>query len=159
MALDALVLLGCRVGPPPLRGAAARRAARAAEAYGAGLAPLVVVSGGRRWGDLVEADALAGALRERGVPESALHLERRSLTTRGNARHSAEVLGKLGAKTVGIVTCDWHLPRALVCFRRAGVGAEPIPAPSPEVFGVRKLKRAVREWGASVIDRVLMLPW
>jgi len=157
--LDALVLLGCRTGPGPLPGAAERRTQRAAEAYHAGLGRLLLVSGGRRWAGQVEADTLAAALRERGVPDHVLHLERASLTTRENARHSAALLAKLGAKTVGLVTSDWHLPRALACFRRMGVQAEGLPAPSGDLRGLGRAWRALREFVASLIDRVVMLTW
>src|SRR6185295_11973474 len=76
VALDALVLLGCRVAPGALSPPAARRAARAAEAYREGLAPRIVVSGGQCWEGVREADALAEELVRRGVPEAAILLER-----------------------------------------------------------------------------------
>jgi len=157
--LDALVLLGCRTGPGPLPGAAERRTQRAAEAYHAGLGRLLLVSGGRRWGGQVEADVLASALRERGVPDHVLHLERASLTTRDNARYSAALLAKLGAKTVGLVSSDWHLPRALACFRRMGVDAEGVPAPSPDLRHLGRAWRRAREYVAWLIDRLVMLTW
>jgi len=157
--LDALVLLGCRTGPGPLPGAAERRTQRAAEAYHAGLGRLLLVSGGRRWGGEVEADVLAAALRERGVPDHVLHLERASLTTRENARYSARLLAELGAKTVGLVSSDWHLPRALACFRTMGVEAEGVPAPSPDLRGFRRALRAAREAVSLILDRLVMLTW
>jgi len=159
MALDALVLLGCRATRGELPGAAARRVRRAAEAYHAGLAPRVVVSGGRPWPDGVEADLLARALEAQGVPESALVLERESRTTRENAARSAVVLANLRAVRVGLVSCDWHLPRAIACFRRAGVLVEPLPAPSPPVSAVRRALRAVRERGAAMVDGAVNARW
>jgi uncharacterized SAM-binding protein YcdF (DUF218 family) len=110
---DALVLLGCPVRGTPLSGAAARRVERASSAYREGLAPTIVVSGGRSWNGRVEADALADALALRGVPREALLLERESRTTHENAVQTARVLLASGLRSVGVVTCDWHLPRAL----------------------------------------------
>jgi len=156
---DALVLLGCRTGPGPLPGAAERRTQNAAEAYHAGLGRLLLVSGGRRWGGEVEADVLATALRARGVPDHVLHLERASLTTRDNARYSAALLAKLGARTVGIVTSDWHVPRALACFRRMGVDAEAVPALTPNLRGMGLAWRRARERVSWLIDRAVMLTW
>lgn len=159
MRFDALVLLGCRVTAGSLPGAAARRVARAAAAYADGLSARVVVSGGRAWDGLVEADALGAELEQAGVPASALTLERASRTTLENARLTAPLLVDLGAKSVGLVSCDWHLPRALWCFRRAGVVAEPVPAASPSLPALRRGLRAAREHGAWLFNRAEALAW
>jgi uncharacterized SAM-binding protein YcdF (DUF218 family) len=156
MPFDALVLLGCRVGQGPLVGAGGRRVRRTAEAYHAGLGRVVLVTGGREWGGELEANMMARALRQQGVPDAVLHLERRSLTTLENARYSAPVLAELGVKTVGLVSCDWHMRRALWCFRRVGVKAEPLPAPSG-LRGLRLLGRVLRERGAWLFDGAALL--
>ncbi len=126
--VDAVVLLGCRIGPsgrPML--AATRRAETAARAYREGIAKVIVVSGGRRWGPYAEATALAEELARLGVPDEAIVAELCSLSTHENAVFSAAILRRLGARTAGIVTCWWHLPRALANFRAAGVDALGIP--------------------------------
>lgn len=130
---DALVVLGCRIAPsgcpaPP----AARRAARAANAFLAGVAPVVVVSGGRRWGAHIEARAIGGALLRAGVPTGAVVEELCSLSTCENAIFSAAVLRRLGARRAAIVTCPWHMPRALANFRDAGVDAWALPTETVE---------------------------
>jgi uncharacterized SAM-binding protein YcdF (DUF218 family) len=84
-------------------------------------AALVVCSGGRRWPDGVEADAMARELARAGVPERAIVRERCSLTTRENARYTAAVLGRRGIQRATVVTCSWHLPRALAFFADAGL--------------------------------------
>jgi uncharacterized SAM-binding protein YcdF (DUF218 family) len=156
---DALVLLGCKVTADALPGAAARRVARAASAYHDGWSARVVVSGGRAWAGVVEADALAAELEKMGVPRSHLVLERASRTTLENARLTAPLLAELGARTVGIVSCDWHLARALWCFRAAGLVAEAVPAPSPPVSPFRRSLRGARERGAWLLDRAVALAW
>jgi uncharacterized SAM-binding protein YcdF (DUF218 family) len=125
---DAIVLLGCRIGPSgrPLL-PAMRRAETAARAYHRGVAPVLVVSGGRRWGEHAEATALARELGREGVPESAIVEELCSLSTHENAVFSAAILRRLGARRAAIVTCWWHMPRALANFRAAGVDAVAIP--------------------------------
>src|SRR5689334_13411682 len=90
---DAIVVLGCRILPtgrpsPP----AARRAMAAARAYEQGVAPIIVASGGRRWGTHVEARVLRQELCRRGVPEAAVVEELCSLSTYENAIFSAAVL-------------------------------------------------------------------
>jgi uncharacterized SAM-binding protein YcdF (DUF218 family) len=156
---DALVLLGCRVTAEGLPGPAARRVTRAAAAYREGRAERIVVSGGRAWEGVVEADALAAELETAGVPRSALVLERTSRTTLENARLTAPILVQLGARRVGVVSCDWHLARALWCFRRAGITAEPVPAPSPALPPLRRSLRGAKERGAWLLDRAVALAW
>lgn len=118
---DAIVVLGCRVhlsGVPTET--AKRRAARAAQAYAEQIAPLILVSGGRRWGAHAEARVIAEELVRGGIPREALAEELCSLTTFENAIFSSAILRKLGAKRVALVTCAWHMERALHNFRNAG---------------------------------------
>lgn len=146
MKVDALVLLGCRVeGLAELSAPARRRAERAALAYREAGPRFVIASGGRRWNGVCEADALGHTLIALGVDESAVVRERASLTTRENARYSARLLRERGVSTVGVVTCDWHLERALACFRREGVEAAGIPAASPPISPLEGRLRAWRE--------------
>ncbi len=153
MSYEALVLLGCRVAAGTLPPPAARRVARAARTFEAGLAPRVVVSGGRRWDGIVEADRLALELTRLGVPESAVLRERESWTTRDNAIRTARLLAPLGVRRIGVVSCDWHLPRALWSFRREGFDAEGVPALTPPLAARRKIALFLREQGAWLLDR------
>jgi uncharacterized SAM-binding protein YcdF (DUF218 family) len=111
---------------------------------------VVVVSGGRRWGDDVEADAMARELALRGVPERAIVRERCSFSTRENARFTAEVLARRGACRVTLVTCPWHMERAVALFARTGLAVEPIAA------GGRDAPWPSRAWRWGV-ERVLTL--
>jgi uncharacterized SAM-binding protein YcdF (DUF218 family) len=158
VSFDALVVLGCRVSEP-LMGAALRRVDRAARAYRERLAPAIVVSGGRSWDGVVEADAFADALALLGVPREALVLERDSKTTHENAVMTARLLLPEGRRSVGIVSCDWHLPRALYCFRRAGFSGVGIEAPSPPISRGRRVLRALRERGAWLYVRAVARGW
>jgi uncharacterized SAM-binding protein YcdF (DUF218 family) len=140
---DAIVVLGCRVlvsgRPSP---AAARRVATAARAYRDGVAPFVIASGGRRWGAHAEARVLSIELRRDGVPDRAILQDLWSMTTYENAIFSAALLRRLGARSAAIVTCAWHMPRALQNFREAGIDARALPAPDARVrLHVRVLRR------------------
>jgi uncharacterized SAM-binding protein YcdF (DUF218 family) len=158
--LHALVLLGCRIEPAgELTAAARRRALTAVRAFQDGLAPLVIVSGGRRWFGVSEAEALSSELERRGVPGPAIVQELRSLSTCENARNVARILAERNLRSVGLVTCDWHMPRALASFRRAGISAEPISAPSPTMPWYARVYRSQRERVSFVVDRFATWGW
>jgi cyclophilin family peptidyl-prolyl cis-trans isomerase/vancomycin permeability regulator SanA len=149
-----IVVLGCavafgesgRLAPGPLQ----RRVETAVGTYAdlrlSGVAEtLVIASGGRRWGRAVEADAMAAELSARGVPASAIIRERASLSTRDNARFAAAALARRGLRSALLVTCAWHMPRALALFARAGVDVTPVAAAGPRPTTSQKLWRRARE--------------
>src|SRR6185503_18091571 len=98
-------------------------------------------------------DRLAEELVRQGVPREALLLERESTRTRENAKYTAALLEPLGLRRVGLVSCDFHMARALWCFRRTGLEPEPLAVPSPKLRLSRRIWRFVREQGAWVMDR------
>ena len=151
-----LVLLGCRVvGPAALSPPARRRALCAARALHSGLTRHILACGGKTWGGVREADALSAFLVEQGVPETALERETRSLSTRQNAHYAAELLLPRGLSRVWLVTCDWHMPRALRSFEGAGFRAEPLPASSPAISNGALLFRSGRERVSLLLDGLL----
>jgi uncharacterized SAM-binding protein YcdF (DUF218 family) len=150
---DAIVVLGCRVLPSGrLTTAAARRARTAAEAYLRGVASHIVASGGRRWGAQIEAEALRRELVHAGVPETAVTRELWSLTTHENAVFSAEILRRMGARSVAIVTCAWHTPRAIHDFRAAGVDAWGLPSAGVRAGTLRSVYRTGHELVCTWLD-------
>jgi uncharacterized SAM-binding protein YcdF (DUF218 family) len=64
---------------------------------------------------------MAQALIERGVPREVIVCERLSFSTRENARYVAVLCANRGIDRVALVTCVWHLPRALKCFAAEGL--------------------------------------
>lgn len=145
----AVVVLGCRVGSA----AAAHRVRAGAEALHVLRGELVVASGGRAWGGVVEADAMARALEAEGVRPGAIVREGCSLSTRENAAYSARALARRGAYRAVVVTCAWHLPRALRAFRAAGVTADGWPAHGPAPGIGRRAYHGAREAVARWLDR------
>jgi uncharacterized SAM-binding protein YcdF (DUF218 family) len=107
----------------------------------------------------MEADVFARGLVERGVPSEVVLSERESLTTRGNARGVMRLLRERAVRRIGLVTCDWHMPRALRLFRRAGFEPVPVPAPSPGRPLHLVSARWVRERASLVVDLVLAPLW
>lgn len=151
--LRAVVVLGCRVvldGEGRLVGALGRRVATAAALYGrrADEDTVVVASGGRSWAGLVEADAMARELTRLGVPERAVVRERCSLSTVDNARFGVAALARRGIDAGAVVTCAWHLPRAVVLFEGQGLRVEGVAAAAGEA----RLASRIWRWGR---ERVL----
>jgi uncharacterized SAM-binding protein YcdF (DUF218 family) len=149
---EAIVALGCRVkhdAAGRLAGALARRVRTAADEYarrrGRSEAPLVVASGGRHWNGALEADAMAHELVLLGVSPDAVVRERCSLSTSDNARFVAAALTRRGIARATVVTCTWHLPRAVALFRAAGIEVAGIgavePGPAPRLHRVWRYGR------------------
>lgn len=151
--LDALVLLGSKIGPGGvLLGPALRRARRALSAYRAGVAPWILATGGRRWYGVAESDAYARYLLAHGVPKERVLREHCSLTTVDNAYFSAHMLQLRNISRIGLVTCHWHMRRAARAFAYFGLHVEGLPADAIESRALLALLRFGREQVAGVID-------
>lgn len=149
---DAIIVLGCRVSriatgedDRALSGALGRRVATAASAFAQGHAERIIASGGRAWGGLVEADEMAIELERLGVPARAIVRERCSMSTAENARYAAEIARRHELRDITLVTCHWHLPRAILLFRREGMSCEGLGAESPDPGPLARAVRSIRE--------------
>ncbi len=101
----------------------------AARLYHAGRAPLVIASGAALDGSVSEAQIMANALRQHGVPDDAIVQESNSLTTYENALYTARLLDERKLDRVLVVTSALHMPRAMGVFRKQGVDS--VAAGSP----------------------------
>lgn len=122
-ALDAIVVLGAPLDREGgLSPAVAERCAAAADLWRAGGARVVVATGGvTRGAPRAEADAMAEAMGELGVPE--VIVERESQTTAENARLTAPLLTARGVRSVWLVSQPFHGRRSARLFRAAGFDA------------------------------------
>lgn len=109
-----------------------------------------------------EAVGTAALLERLGLPADRVVLEDKSRNTMENARFSAEIIASrsdLTARKWYLLTSAFHLPRAVGCFRTAGldVAAWPVdyrtrgPADLARPFdrpsdGLRRVDLATREW-------------
>jgi len=138
---QAIVVLGGAISganafrPLPDLSGSADRVWHAARLYHAGKAPLVVLSGGSNPASGVqpEAEAMQIFLRDLGVPESAMLLERQSLSTYENAHFTAALLRERGIEKILLITSALHMRRALVHFEEEGLHV--IPAATDHVAG------------------------
>jgi len=151
------VVLGTQVLPG---GRASRtldaRVRHAARLYAEGRADRVVVTGGVGKHPPSEAEVMARILREEGVPEGAVRLEREAESTWDSARLVVEIAGEEGVSEVLVVTDPLHCVRAAAAFRRAGLIAWAEPVYSSPMWRVPWLRRGqfLRESGALVWYRV-----
>jgi len=126
---DVIVILGSRVYPGSVPGPAlTRRTQHAVALYERGLAPAIICSGGQAGPETSTEAAAACTLAARlGVPPAALILETHARSTEENALDSAAIMAAHGWHTALVVSDGYHLYRADLLFKRAGL----VPFPSP----------------------------
>jgi uncharacterized SAM-binding protein YcdF (DUF218 family) len=157
-----IVILGSRVYPGDIAGPAlTRRTEHAVALYQAGLAPVIICSGGQgEPGLMSEAQAACDLAAGLGVPRASLLLEDQSHSTEENARNTAVIMQANGWNTAVIVSDGFHLYRADLLFKRSGL----LPYPSPaqlttgamnplERYGreTRELAALLWYWGKTAI--------
>lgn len=87
-----------------------------------------------------EADVMAELLARRGVAQGRILRERQSQDTAENMRFAARLLGGAKDRRVLVVTSDYHLRRAVMTARRAGLRARGMAAVLPHDAAWRTLR-------------------
>lgn len=126
---DVIVVFGCHVradGVPSMP--LSDRVSMGVELYQSGLAPRLVFSGGPGDGAIHETEAMRELALERGVPDSAIELDRDGLNTQATVRNLVARADDSGQPRVLAVSNFYHLPRIKLCFRRAGWEVWTVPA-------------------------------
>jgi len=120
---------GCRFNGK-LSEATVARVQHGVRLFEQGLAPRLILSGGR-WAPHRPACAprMEALARELGVPPGAIIVENQSTRTAENAREVARLLRGEGSPSVLLVTGPLHMRRAKLCFEKAGVRVSCAPAP------------------------------
>lgn len=121
----------------------ARRLDRGREVYAAitsrsrgESAPMLIVSGGKGGDERVsEASAMARYLAERGFPAGRVMIEDQSRSTEENLRFSKALMDSVmpDARCL-VVTSDYHVLRAAIIARRAGVRGQVTGAPTAAYY-------------------------
>jgi uncharacterized SAM-binding protein YcdF (DUF218 family) len=117
----------------------------------------LILSGGRVFDPVPEADTMARVAMEIGVPENDIILESKSKDTKDQAKIIKSIIG---SEPFVLVTSASHMPRSMAMFRKLGMS--PIPSPighrvrggqglSPHSFfpgtgNLRKAELAVHEY-------------
>lgn len=158
VASDCIIVLGARVWPDGrLSDSLTYRCESALEAYQAGLAPEIVVTGAQGADEPAsEAEAMRAWFVERGVDPAHIHVEDRSRDTSENLKNAREIMRKNGWESAVIVTSDYHLQRALWIARDLEIQACGIAAQSPRPFFTwtkNRLREAV-SWGLYALRKI-----
>ena len=152
---DAIVVLGAAQWngrPSPVL---QERLDHALELYEEGIAPLVVLTGGKQEADtFTEATTGYNYLRERGVPDEALLKEVDGTSTWDSLRAARRFLEELDAHEVVMVTDDYHAYRVEAIAEEVGFDASVSPTDSL-LTGSKQLRRLLRETAAVSIGRLI----
>lgn len=127
----------------------------AADLYHRGIAPVVVVTGGRRAGDaFTEASAAAGYLQRLEVPSDALRLETGGTNSWESMAAAARFLRDEGITDVVLVSSPYHALRIEHIAGEVGLDGRSSPADTPESVASTS-GHMVRETLAVGIGRVI----
>jgi uncharacterized SAM-binding protein YcdF (DUF218 family) len=144
---DVIIVLGSGVNRDGSAGpTVTRRAGEAATLWKAGLAPMVLCSGGYTSGyPKSEAAACRDVLLQEGVAGAAIHLEDRSHDTGENALFSHPIVQARGWRHALLVTDSFHMLRASVIFSRRGIPHQRAPVAADAIPRGWYLNRLGRE--------------
>ena len=87
----------------------------------------VLITGGAPASAQAESVLMARYLEETGVPHKSIITEEASRNTFENAEFSLKICEEKGYKRVILVTSAYHMPRAVLLFRKAGGEVTPFP--------------------------------
>jgi uncharacterized SAM-binding protein YcdF (DUF218 family) len=118
----------------------------AADLYKAGIAPLIVVTGGKIPGDaFTEAGAGAAYLQILGVPDDAILRETTSRNSWESLRASARFLKARGITRVVLVSDPFHSLRIRLIAEEIGFDAVTSPTNTSPIHGVAEWRRFLGE--------------
>jgi len=154
--VDAVIVMGAAQydgNPSPVLAA---RLDHVVDLWSQGIAPLVVVTGGKRPEDrFTEAEASAAYLVERGVPADAVILEDDGATTYESLQGVSEILGERDLDEVLIVTDPYHSLRSRIIAEDLGLQAWVSPTPYSVVDGGESFQRHLEEATGVAIGRII----
>ncbi|WP_038069441.1 MULTISPECIES: YdcF family protein [Thermoanaerobacterium] len=121
---DAIIVLGCAVygeNPSPFY---KERLNEAIKLYKEGFGKYIIVSGGKGSGeDISEAEAGKKYLLKNGIPDNIVLKDDESYSTLQNLKNSKKIMDEKSLKTAIIVSNSFHLKRASMIAKEAGINA------------------------------------
>lgn len=156
--VDAIVVMGAAQydGTPSAQLAA--RLDHVVELWAAGVAHLVVVTGGKQPADqYTEAQSSAMYLTDRGVPSDAILMETAGHTTYESMEGVADLLRSRGLRSVLVVTDPYHSLRSRLIAQDVGLTAYVSPTTSSVVHGGNEARRELVEAAGISVGRIVGL--
>ena len=153
---EAIVVLGAAQynGRPSL--VLAARLDHAADLYQRGLAPVVVVTGGRAEGDrFTESGASARYLHSKGVPDEAILREVQGRNSWQSLAASARFLKARGIDDVVLVSDPFHSARIEGIAEELGLEAATSPTRSSPIEGLAELRHLLTETAQVGVGRII----
>jgi len=143
---DAVVVLGAAQYDGTPSPAFAARLDHARDLYEDGVAPLIVVTGGKQAGDrFTEAAVGADYLIERGVPDAAILRETTSRNSWESLQASSRFLFPRGVKRIVLVSDPFHSLRVRLTAEEIGFDAVTSPTRTSPITGVAEWRRFLGE--------------
>ncbi|MSO18499.1 MAG: YdcF family protein, partial [Acidimicrobiia bacterium] len=133
----------------------AARLDHALELWKKGVAPLIVVTGGKQPGDrFTEASSGANYLLARGVPDSAILRETTSRNSWESLAAAARFLKADGISRVTLVSDPFHMLRAQLIAQDLGLEATTSSTQSSPISGIDEITRYFFEAARVSVGRV-----
>lgn len=153
---QAIIVLGAAQFDGRPSNVLAARLDHAAELYRKGLAPLIVVTGGKQEGDrFTEAEASAKYLAAHGVPGGAIERETTSSNSYDELAAAARFLRERKINDVVLVSDPFHAYRINAIAHDVGMNAHVSPTTSSPVHGFDNARALVRETVAVAAGRLI----
>jgi uncharacterized SAM-binding protein YcdF (DUF218 family) len=154
--VDAVVVLGAAQYDGRPSPQLASRLDHVVTLFQQGVAPLIVVTGGKQPSDrFTEAEASASYLGERGVPAEAVVLEPNGRNTYESLAATADLLEQRGLDRVVVVTDPYHALRSRLIAEEVGLTAFVSPTPNTVVHGASAVRRHLVEAAGVAVGRII----
>lgn len=154
--VDAIVVMGAAQydgRPSPVLQA---RLDHALDLWNLGLAPIMVVTGGRQPGDrFTEADSSAAYLIERGMPAEAILGESVSRNSYDSLSGVADLLMARNLRSVLLVSDPYHSLRIKLTAEELGLVASVSPTRTSPVQGRQAVERELKEAAGVALGRII----
>lgn len=133
----------------------AGRLDHAAQLYRDGVAPTIVVTGGKQEGDrFTEAAAGFGYLRDLGIPEDDILREEQGTNTWSQLAAASRFLRTQGVRSAILVSDDYHAYRLDRIAHELGLVAQVSPV-DPRFGTARRVRAMARETVAVAVGRII----
>ena len=124
--------------------------------YERGIAPIVVVTGGKQAGDrFTEAEASAAYLTDHGVPETSILREDQGHSSWASLSTVAEMLERINAQRVILVSDPYHSLRIRLMAEDLGLTAYVSPTRTSPVSGARAFGKEMKEAAGIAVARII----